>query len=207
MVALIRPNNLSESIQSGSGNPGTYRSGSTYSDNQTSQRCHLQLVVDREKTSPSRHHQRRGIGGLVGRRADSESSVSASRGSAVVSTSFGADFAQAGMVAVAAAMAFVVFGFLLSIRLVQGSPDPSLSLSPGSTQTELFQDESGPVRPIGYSNTRIVVAEPGDSMWSIAADLGATENPQTAVQALIEANGGSSVTVGQQIIVPEQLVG
>lgn len=176
MVALIRPTNLPEN-----------KSSSSHS--------HLRLVVDNGSVRPGfARNQRR-----VGSSTKSAPVQSRAHSNSTGLLSLAVESRQ--VVAIAAAMALLVFGFLLSVRFVQGAPDPSISLS----QSELTQ--SGPSRPAGYSDVRVVTAEPGDSMWSIAIDLGAADNPQPAVDALIAANGGESVYVGQQIIVPEQLVG
>lgn len=49
----------------------------------------------------------------------------------------------------------------------------------------------------------VVVVQPGDSIWSLAEKLGPVGDVRRTVEAIREANGGSSVLrVGQRIAVP-----
>ena len=51
-------------------------------------------------------------------------------------------------------------------------------------------------RPVA---TVSVVVAPGDSVWSIAADLAPTSDPRPVVDAIVAANGGSSLVPGQRL--------
>jgi hypothetical protein len=44
-----------------------------------------------------------------------------------------------------------------------------------------------------------VVVAPGDSVWSIASDLAPTSDPRPVVDAIVAANGGSSLVPGQRL--------
>ncbi len=101
--------------------------------------------------------------------------------------------ALAGLVAVAA----LVLGGLLTVRLLQGSP----------TAAGLGADRAAATAPVvAGPGERIVVARAGDSLWSIARTISPDDDPRPIVAALIEANGGDSVQIGQQIVVPRQLL-
>ncbi len=45
-----------------------------------------------------------------------------------------------------------------------------------------------------------VVVEPGDTVWSIAAALAPGDDPRPVVDALVAANGGSALQVGQRLV-------
>jgi hypothetical protein len=53
---------------------------------------------------------------------------------------------------------------------------------------------------------RLVVVGPGDSLWSIARDAAPGRDPRPLVAALIEVNDGASLQIGQQIVIPGQLL-
>jgi hypothetical protein len=52
----------------------------------------------------------------------------------------------------------------------------------------------------------VITAGPGDSLWSIAERVDPGADPRPVVAALIEANGTESVQIGQQIVIPGQLL-
>jgi hypothetical protein len=52
-------------------------------------------------------------------------------------------------------------------------------------------------RPIA---TRVHVVQPGDTLWSIARELEPTSDPRAVVDRLAALNGGSSVSVGQRLV-------
>ncbi len=97
------------------------------------------------------------------------------------------------VVAVAVA-AVVVFGGLFALRSIQGVP------------AEASAGQAAPTDAQVAPGDQIIVAKAGDSMWSIAVALRPESDPRPAVEALIEANGGDSVRIGQQIVIPEQLL-
>jgi nucleoid-associated protein YgaU len=54
--------------------------------------------------------------------------------------------------------------------------------------------------PIGQ---RLVVVQPGDTMWSIARRVDPTGDPRATVDRLIEANGTVALQPGQRLVLPE----
>jgi hypothetical protein len=63
--------------------------------------------------------------------------------------------------------------------------------------------------PSGAPPTRAVarttvVVSPGDTVWSIASSLAPGTDPRPVVDAIVEANGGSTLVAGQrlEIVVP-----
>ncbi len=94
---------------------------------------------------------------------------------------------------VVVAVALVVFGLLGSVRVVQGParPDP---------------DPGGIAAGVIAEGDRVVVARPGDSLWTIASRLAPDRDPRPIVAALIDANGGASVQIGQEIVIPGHLL-
>lgn len=63
------------------------------------------------------------------------------------------------------------------------------------------------VDPVGAGTTpeaqTIVVVQPGDTLWSIAADLDPDGDLRATVDRLADRNGGSGLTVGQRLVVSE----
>ena len=106
--------------------------------------------------------------------------------------------------AAVAAVALVVFGVLGAIRLAQGPIGPTGSASVQAPSSSSSSVEVDPARPAPGDG--VVVAEPGDTLWSIAVELAPGEDPRPVVSALIEANGGPSLAIGQQIVIPKQLL-
>jgi len=97
--------------------------------------------------------------------------------------------------------AFIVFGGLIALRLAQGEAGAAPSA-----------DRSGSVvQPDGFVSTgtdqrTTIVVAPGDSLWSIATDRFPEHDARRAVDLLVEANGGSVIQAGQQLVVPVELV-
>lgn len=98
--------------------------------------------------------------------------------------------------AVVVAVALAVFGLFGALRVVQGSP---------STVTDAVGG-SGVGAAVVAEDDRVVIAGAGDTLWSIATSLSPDGDPRPAVAALIEANGGESVQIGQQIVIPARLL-
>jgi hypothetical protein len=101
--------------------------------------------------------------------------------------------------AVALAAALIV-GALLAVRVAQGQPpaqDWSGTVSVASSAAD--------VTPAGADDL-VVVAAPGDSLWSIAERYIPGHDRRHAVATLADLNGGSSLQVGQQIVVPRELL-
>lgn len=103
-------------------------------------------------------------------------------------------------IAVVAAVAVIVFGLLGAIRLVQGGPS-SGAPSPGDRPSG-----AGGAAVDAQDGDLLVVVRPGDSLWSIASDAAPGRDPRPLVAALTDANGGASLQIGQQIVIPGQLL-
>jgi hypothetical protein len=48
----------------------------------------------------------------------------------------------------------------------------------------------------------VTVVQPGDTLWTIAADLGTGGELREVVDVLVELNGSSALTVGQRLVLP-----
>jgi hypothetical protein len=63
------------------------------------------------------------------------------------------------------------------------------------------------IDPVGAGTTpeaqTIVVVQPGDTLWSIAAELEPDGDLRATVDRLADRNGGSTLTVGQRLVVSE----
>jgi Tfp pilus assembly protein FimV len=46
------------------------------------------------------------------------------------------------------------------------------------------------------------VVQPGDTLWSIAAELAPDVDPRATVDRLVEANGNEPLQVGQRLVMP-----
>ncbi|MGB5758393.1 MAG: LysM peptidoglycan-binding domain-containing protein [Acidimicrobiales bacterium] len=127
-----------------------------------------------------------------------------------------------GGLQVLVAAAVVVLGGMFAVRLSQGSPPAATwedlgavrfdGAAAASNQLQAGLEASGVMatgRSLDHSlspGDRVVVAEPGDSLWSIARSLAPNADPRPIVAALAEANGGETLRIGQQIVVPVQLL-
>lgn len=62
-------------------------------------------------------------------------------------------------------------------------------------------DPSVPARPVARVS---VVVTPGDTVWSLAAELAPGDDPRPVVDAIVEANGGAELVAGQrlELVVP-----
>lgn len=61
--------------------------------------------------------------------------------------------------------------------------------------------------PAADGELRVVVVQPGDTLWSIAGELAPGEDPRHLVSVLGEANGGDQLQVGQRLVVPDGALG
>lgn len=56
--------------------------------------------------------------------------------------------------------------------------------------------------PISASQGRVVVVEPGDSVWSIARSIQPDGDVRPLVHRMVQANGSAPLQPGQEILVP-----
>lgn len=61
---------------------------------------------------------------------------------------------------------------------------------------------SVPAAAVEASTTTVVVARPGDSLWTIARRVQPEGDVRQLVSVMASTNGGSSVQAGQRVIVP-----
>ncbi len=106
------------------------------------------------------------------------------------------------MVAVVLA-ALVVFGGLALIRSSQGGPTADSWAGVDAVATSAG---TGAGVAVVSPGDQVYVAKSGDSLWSIAQGLAPNSDPRPVVAVLIEANGDASLQIGQQIVIPEQLL-
>lgn len=91
-----------------------------------------------------------------------------------------------------------VFGLLGLVRAVQGPP-------PASSWAELSGPRE-PVQALAGPGDQVRTARPGDTFWSLARELAPGRDPRPVVDRLVAANGGSSIMVGQQLVIPADLL-
>ncbi len=104
----------------------------------------------------------------------------------------------------------VVLAFLLSIvglRTMQGTPPEDFELpgTAGAAEISAINQSSG-VSALQVGDIRVTVA-PGQSMWDIARSVHPEGDVRAMVVALSEQNGGSSLRVGQELLIPAHLMG
>lgn len=175
MVALVHPNPSSDTRPRSGGSAQSGR--------------HLTLLVDNGPVAESRRDRSRSDGDVD---VDGSANLDADRPRLAVAD---ASMLAPSVLAVVAALVVVLGGFLV-IRAAQGTP-------PATTWDGLEVEASA--APSVQPGDRVVIAQPGDSLWSIA--VGITDgDPRPVVDALVEANGGSSVQIGQQIVIPGHLL-
>ena len=93
----------------------------------------------------------------------------------------------------------VVFGMLLAVRLIQGEP-------PATSWAELTADSRVSAQALAGPGDHIRIAKPGDTFWALARQLAPDRDPRPVVDLLVTANGGTSIQVGQLLIIPAELV-
>jgi hypothetical protein len=111
------------------------------------------------------------------------------------------------------AVAAVVFGVLGLVRVVQGAPAEPVVIAGQAGAASVVGVGSGVgvgagtgAGAVAGAGVSVVVVAPGDTLWSIAADLVPGEDPRPLVATLIELNGGDPLQIGQQIVVPKQFL-
>ncbi len=88
-------------------------------------------------------------------------------------------------------VSLVLLAVVVAIWLGVGSVLANRGGDPASAST---------VRPADA--TQVYVAQPGDTMWSLAQRFGGTSSAENYLDELIAANGGTSVAIGQAITLP-----
>ena len=108
---------------------------------------------------------------------------------------------QTTTLAMVAAIGFVVvvaLGLIARAQPIDSEAISSVTASSVSVDAEAIRGE------VASSGTYIV--ERGDTLWSVAAALSSPGvDVRTVVDELSEVNGGSSIDVGQNLIIPQSL--
>ncbi|MFT7597732.1 MAG: hypothetical protein ACI8TP_000652 [Acidimicrobiales bacterium] len=52
----------------------------------------------------------------------------------------------------------------------------------------------------------LYIVQPGDTLWGLATSLAPDADPRPVVDLLAERNGGSSLQVGQRLVIPAELM-
>ena len=64
-----------------------------------------------------------------------------------------------------------------------------------------FTGQAGAAAPI-EAEAEVWVVQPGDTLWSIAVELGGEVDVRARVDALADLNGGPVLRVGQRLVLP-----
>ncbi|MEM7338908.1 MAG: hypothetical protein AAF467_09690 [Actinomycetota bacterium] len=94
----------------------------------------------------------------------------------------------------------VVLGLVVGARFAQGEP-------PASDWSELVSDPRAPAPALAGPGDLVVVATAGDSLWSLAGEHAPAVERRAAVDEMVAVNGGSSLAVGQEVVIPASLLG
>ena len=96
-------------------------------------------------------------------------------------------------------LAVLILVGLLLLRLLQGSP-------PAAVWSGMQDDPREPVMASAGPGDQIRLVRPGDTLWAIAGELAPGSDPRPVVDRLVEVNGGSALAVGDELIIPADLV-
>lgn len=118
-------------------------------------------------------------------------------------------FFEQGVTMAAVVVAVALVGLMIGVRAAQGAP-PASSFSDvgggGEGMAEVLSvanvDSATSVAP----GDLVVVAGAGDSLWSLAGRFVPNSDRRAAVAAMVDANGGATIVVGQAIVIPSHLL-
>ncbi len=124
----------------------------------------------------------------------------------------------APVVALVAAFLFVALSTLRFVQESSSAESPLIggvvvesALAPGSAAGPAAETSAGSAvlsagSAVLSAGSAVVIVHPGDSLWSIATSRFPDHDPRRVVDAFAEANGGSSIQSGQQLVIPASLV-
>jgi Tfp pilus assembly protein FimV len=104
-----------------------------------------------------------------------------------------ATFRRRRLVALVVAVALIA-GLAMAVQAIAQAASTVGPSAPESLESE----GAGPPRPV---EGEVYVVQPGDTLWSIAAELAPESDPRPIVDALRAANGGSELQVGDRLTV------
>ncbi|MFV0523793.1 MAG: hypothetical protein ACK5RL_04770 [Acidimicrobiales bacterium] len=109
-----------------------------------------------------------------------------------------------------AAAVFIVFGALILVRVAQGPPSAAswAELTSGSRGAGVASSPpGGRAANAAGAGAMVRVVHWGDTYWGIATEIAPGRDPRPVVDALVAANGSSTLQVGQRIVIPADLAG
>jgi Tfp pilus assembly protein FimV len=103
-----------------------------------------------------------------------------------------ATFRRRRLVALVAAVALIA-GLAVAVQAIAQAAS-----TVGPSAPEPLESEGAGPRPV---DGEVYVVQPGDTLWSIAAELAPESDPRPVVDALRAANGGPELRVGDRLTV------
>lgn len=105
----------------------------------------------------------------------------------------------APVLGVVLALGVAVILVVASLRVVQAPP------AEGTWQEVVSQSAADPA-PVPGPHDEVITVAPGDTLWGIALRLAPGQDPRPLVSALTRANGGTLLQVGQELVIPAELL-
>jgi hypothetical protein len=104
-----------------------------------------------------------------------------------------ATFRRRRLVALVSAVALIA-GLAVAVQAIAQAAS---TVGPSALEP-LESEGAGPPRPV---DGEVYVVQPGDTLWSIAADLAPESDPRPVVDVLRAANGGPELQVGDRLTI------
>ena len=97
------------------------------------------------------------------------------------------------LVVLVTVVALVLLATAAVARLAGGAPSAAGGLPPTSAAASSAAGVAAPT----------VVVQPGDTLWSIAAEVAPDADVRLTVDQLVALNGGAPIVPGQELVLPE----
>jgi len=98
----------------------------------------------------------------------------------------------AAVLVLAMVVAFVLLATAAVARFAGGAPSAAGGPPPASAAASSAAGAAAPT----------VVVQPGDTLWSIAADIAPDTDVRITVDQLVQLNGGNPIVPGQELVLP-----
>ncbi len=98
---------------------------------------------------------------------------------------------------------------VVGVRLSQGTPPAGFSpvgFSSAAVATSSAGASSSSVTELGGRGDLMVTVAAGENLWDVARRVSPNQDVRDLVGALTERNGGSLVVVGQELLIPADLM-